>query len=67
MAGGIVDGGTERKIRETGLDPGEALARNDVSAALEAGVALLVSGLTGTTVDDLRVLLVGGARREHTR
>lgn len=63
----MVDGGTERKIRETGLDPGEALARNDASAALEAGGALLVTGLTRTNVNDLRVLLVDGDRREHTR
>ena len=67
VAGGIVDGGTERKIRETGLDPGEDPARNDACAALEAGGASLVTGPTGTNVNDQRVVLVDGDWREHTR
>ena len=67
VVGGIVDGGTERKIRETGLDPGKALARNDAFPALEAGEASLVTGPTGTNVNDLRVVLVDGDRREHAR
>ncbi len=65
VAGGIVDGGTERKIGETGLNPGEALARNDARAALEAGEAALVTGPTGTNVNDLRVVLVNGAQMRH--
>ncbi len=57
-AGGIVDGATAGRIREGGVDPGEALSNNDSYAALRAGGALLVTGPTGTNVNDLRVTLV---------
>jgi len=57
-AGGIVDGATAQRIREAGMDPEEALAENDSYAALEAGGALLVTGPTGTNVNDVRVALV---------
>ncbi len=57
-AGGIVDGQTTQRIREAGLDPEEALADNDSYAALEVGGALLVTGPTGTNVNDVRVALV---------
>ncbi len=57
-AGGIVDGTTAGRIREGGVDPGEALSNNDSYAALRAGGALLVTGPTGTNVNDLRVALV---------
>jgi glycerate 2-kinase len=59
-AGGIVDGQTARGIRDGGVDPGEALADNDSFPALRAGGALLVTGPTGTNVNDLRVALVSG-------
>jgi glycerate 2-kinase len=57
-AGGIVDGKTAQRIRDDGLDPEEALAENDSCAALEAAGALLVTGPTGTNVNDVRVALV---------
>ena len=57
-AGGIVDGQTARGIREGGVDPEEALADNDSFPALRAGGALLVTGPTGTNVNDLRVALI---------
>ena len=59
-AGGLVDGGTASKMREAGVDPVRALEENDARAALEAGGALLVTGPTGTNVNDLRVVLVSG-------
>src|ERR671916_8743 len=59
-AGGMVDGGTAAKVREAGVDPVAALEGNDARAALEAGGALLVTGPTGTNVNDLRVVLVSG-------
>ena len=59
-AGGLVDGATADAIRSGGIDPEEALANNDAYAALEAGRALLVTGPTGTNVNDLRVALVTG-------
>ena len=57
-AGGIVDGMTAGAMREAGTDPEEAMAENDAYAALKAGEALLVTGPTGTNVNDLRVALV---------
>src|ERR671921_804812 len=57
-AGGIVDDETARVIRDGGVDPEEALADNDSFPALRAGGALLVTGPTGTNVNDLRVALI---------
>jgi hydroxypyruvate reductase len=59
-AGGIVDGQTARVIRDGGVDPEEALADNDSFPALRDGGALLITGPTGTNVNDLRVALVSG-------
>ncbi len=59
-AGGLVGGGTAAKMREAGVDPARALEENDARPALEAGGALLVTGPTGTNVNDLRVVLVSG-------
>ena len=57
-AGGIVDGETTGTIRNSGIDPREALDENDSYRALEACGRLLRSGPTGTNVNDLRVALV---------
>jgi len=57
-AGGIVNGETAEKVRDGDMDPDEALSDNDSYAALEAGGALLVTGPTGTNVNDLRVTLI---------
>ena len=57
-AGGIVGGATAGRMREGGVNPGEALSNNDSYAALEVGEALLVTGPTGTNVNDLRVALI---------
>ena len=57
-AGGMATGATAQEIREGGVDPDEALARNDAHAALEAGGALITTGPTGTNVNDLRVALI---------
>ncbi len=59
-AGGLVSGSTADGIRAGGVDPEEALASNDAYRALEAAGALLVTGPTGTNVNDLRVALVSG-------
>ena len=57
-AGGIVDDKSAQRIRDAGMDPEAALADNDSYAALEAGGALLLTGPTGTNVNDLRVALI---------
>jgi hydroxypyruvate reductase len=57
-AGGLVTGATAGMIREGGIDSEVALENNDAYAALEATGALLVTGPTGTNVNDLRVALI---------
>jgi hydroxypyruvate reductase len=59
-AGGLVSGETAKAIGGGGVDPWEALKNNDACAALEAGGALLITGPTGTNVNDLRVALIHG-------
>ncbi len=57
-AGGLVNGETAGTARTNGMDPVEALERNDAYGALETADALLITGPTGTNVNDLRVALV---------
>jgi glycerate 2-kinase len=57
-AGAIVDGGTAQKIRAAGIDPARALLDNDAYPALEAAGALVVTGPSGTNVNDLFLLCV---------
>jgi glycerate 2-kinase len=57
-AGGVADEETLRRAEEIGLDPKDALARNDAYPFLDRTGSLLRTGLTGTNVMDVRVLLV---------
>ncbi|CAN5752281.1 glycerate kinase [soil metagenome] len=57
-AGGFVDGDTAGEIRENSVDPEKALSENDSYGALQAGGALIVTGPTGTNVNDVRVTLI---------
>jgi glycerate 2-kinase len=66
-AGGLVSGATANATRGGGVDPEDALANNDAYRALEAGGALLVTGPTGTNVNDLRVALVSGEGQVEPR
>ncbi|WP_228408760.1 glycerate kinase type-2 family protein [Profundibacter amoris] len=56
-AGGIVDGGTLKRIRDAGISPKDMLANNDSYHALQAAGDLLITGATGTNVADLQVLI----------
>ncbi|MDI3516567.1 MAG: glycerate 2-kinase [Thermotogota bacterium] len=59
-AGGIVDGETYEKILiSTGKKPEEFLKNNDSYNALKAANALIITGPTGTNVNDVVLLLVG--------
>lgn len=59
-AGGIADGETAEIIRAAGLSPEKYLENNDSYNALKAGGALIVTGPTGTNVNDLAFVLIGG-------
>lgn len=56
-AGGIVDGKTRSILAEKGISIPAVLAENDSNAALAAADALLLTGPTGTNVNDLYLLL----------
>ena len=62
-AGAMVDGGTAVRTRAAGIDPAEAISRNDTYSALKAAGDLIVTGPTGTNVNDVVVGLVGNPFR----
>ena len=60
-AGGLVDDLSAQRARAAGLDLSAALARHTAGDALAAMGDLLVTGPTGTNVNDLRLALTRGA------
>ncbi|MCL2828300.1 MAG: glycerate kinase [Oscillospiraceae bacterium] len=56
-AGGIVDGTTAGKLKAQGLDIDKVLASNDSYNALAAIDSLIITGPTGTNVNDVSVVL----------
>lgn len=58
-AGGIVDGDTARQLEEQGVSIHQVLQNNDAYHALEKVGGLIVTGPTGTNVNDLSVVLIG--------
>ena len=56
-AGGFADGSTFERIKNGGADPIAALENNDSYHALKSGGSLIVTGPTGTNVNDLTVIL----------
>ncbi|MCI9402977.1 MAG: glycerate kinase [Oscillospiraceae bacterium] len=59
-AGGYVDGDTMQALRDKGLDLFRILADNDAYHALEAVNGLIMTGPTGTNVNDVAVALLQG-------
>ena len=59
-AGGYVDGGTQAALAREGRSAAAALAENDAYPTLNAVGGLIVTGPTGTNVNDVAVLLVRG-------
>jgi len=59
-AGGYVDGATALRLRELGYSPEAYLADNDAYHALSACGGLIITGPTGTNVNDLTVALIRG-------
>ena len=58
-AGGYADGSTIRAIIQAGLDPAIMLNGNDSYNALKASEGLIITGPTGTNVNDVAVVLIG--------
>ena len=58
-AGGYVDQDSLAALRAAGTDPGEALRQNDAYPALASIGGLIMTGPTGTNVNDLAVVLLG--------
>ena len=57
-AGGYVDGTTARRLRELGISIADVLQNNDAYHALEKTGGLIITGPTGTNVNDVAVLLM---------
>ena len=57
-AGGIADENTLARMQAAGLDIRKVLADNDAYHALKAIDALIMTGPTGTNVNDLTVALI---------
>ncbi|MCR4955806.1 MAG: glycerate kinase [Lachnospiraceae bacterium] len=63
-AGGIVDGSTDNCLKDQGIFIPEVLANNDAYHALAKCNGLIVTGPTGTNVNDVSVLLIKGSLSE---
>ncbi|MFC2821189.1 MAG: MOFRL family protein, partial [Spirochaetales bacterium] len=57
-AGGYADNTTEALLRSKGVDINDVLADNDAYHALEKSGGLIITGPTGTNVNDVSVLLI---------
>ena len=57
-AGGYADGNTAPRLRELGIEIDGVLARNDSYHALERVNGLIITGPTGTNVNDVAVVLI---------
>ena len=62
-----VDGGTVERLRAAGWTVDAALSNNDAWHALSACGGLIVTGPTGTNVNDLSVALIGRQRQARNR
>ncbi len=59
-AGGYVDGTTYDRLKALGIQVSDVLQDNDAYHALQAVDGLIITGATGTNVNDISVLLVNG-------
>ena len=59
-AGGYVDGQTAQRLRELGIRIPDVLENNDAYHALEKVDGLIITGPTGTNVNDAAVALIEG-------
>ncbi len=60
-AGAFVDGSTAARAQRAGFNLETALRNNDCAAAFDAIGGSFAPGMTGTNVNDIRIILVGGS------
>lgn len=58
-AGGYADGDTVKELTDAGLTVNEVLADNDAYHALQKVDGLIITGPTGTNVNDVAIALIG--------
>ena len=63
-AGGIVDGYTMQRAREKGINIFEELNRHNSYMVLNELDDLIITGVRGTNVQDLRIIYIGGVKRK---
>ena len=63
-AGGYADGDTWETLAAVGCDAAAMLNNNDAYHALKAADGLIVTGATGTNVNDVAVVLIRSDDRE---
>ena len=61
-AGGYVDGESYEKMLSVGVDSDKYLENNDSYHALKSIDSLIITGPTGTNVNDVSVALIGRKR-----
>ena len=67
LAGAIADAGTPLRARDAGVDPVQALARNDSLSVFEVSGGGVDTGPTGTNVNDIYVAVRATDRRYGER
>ncbi|WP_449432418.1 glycerate kinase type-2 family protein [Pseudomonas putida] len=65
FAGGIADGQTRSLAQQAGHDLHNALRLHDVTPVLESIAHAIDTGATGTNVNDLKLIVIGGPRHAH--
>lgn len=63
IAGGLVDGTTALRAQQIGVNLYEHLSRHDVTPALQKLGAAVVTGATGTNVNDLRLIIIHASQQ----
>ena len=58
-AGGYTDGDTVKKLSEQGMTVDSILESNDAYNGLKVCDGLIITGPTGTNVNDISVVLIG--------
>jgi glycerate 2-kinase len=58
FAGGLVDGKTASRARQLSIDLYQSLMRHDVSPALRQLGEAVLTGATGTNVNDLKLVVI---------